>query len=309
MQRHVLLLQLVLAHAEDVRRFSSHHLLERPGQRGFRQQSPEGIDVEGQNAQIPSRAQRTPAGSRRPSHSKAHHGRSRGRGWHNWLGRRLKPKLLEQRGRLARTRTSRSLQPQLFFPRLRLLAQADEQWVEASPILPRDPLLQSPPRLLRSRGFNPAEAIRDAVHVRVDGDAHDLPVDDLQQQDCHFRANTRELQQLIQRLGHIAAMLFLQYSRRRQDVAGLPIVEADALDQFLQVRLGRRQNVRHREPMRAQLRDGLRCNLVFRLGRQHKRDQRHVSWVWWRLCRGALRCPVVEGLGALPVNDRAAVRT
>src|SRR5256885_13213787 len=110
-----------------------------------------------------------------------------------------------------------------------VLSEGDQQVVELYPVPARELRAQRPLRALRGPGAYEAQAVRDAVHVRVDADAG-KPEGEGDDQVRGLPPHARERQEGVQVGGDAAAEAGQQLARDTLHDARLGAIEADRED-------------------------------------------------------------------------------
>ncbi len=108
----------------------------------------------------------------------------------------------------------------------------DEQRIEGEPEPFGEPAAQPLLRLLRRIGADHPEPVRQAVHVRVDGDRRD-PVGEDEDAVRRLRADAGEARQLLERPGDAPVEPVEEGPRARPHRPRLRAVESDRVDQHL----------------------------------------------------------------------------
>eukprot|EP00050_Salpingoeca_kvevrii_P007785 m.298598 g.298598 ORF g.298598 m.298598 type:complete len:454 (-) comp13907_c0_seq1:110-1471(-) len=157
------------------------------------------------------------------------------------------------------------------------LAEANEEYVERAPVLTRDPALKIALCLVGTTALArlaPAQAVGDAVHVNIDGNAGDMIEGAVHHNGRHLDANARQTQQPRQIVWNISAKLVANQHGRLLDVLGLAAPKPDAVDELGNALLVRRKDALQRQAhLLAQSVGRSGRLLVLGLRREHDGDE------------------------------------
>lgn len=124
----------------------------------------------------------------------------------------------------------------------------NKKWVDRDPVLAGQHLAEAFLGLFGGSGAHDAEAVRDPMHVRVDGDRRD-PVAEHEHAVRRLRADPGHRRQLFEGPGRTPAEPVAHFDRDPSEDAGLGVVEPGPVDKPLDLpHRGLRQGVRVRVP-------------------------------------------------------------
>ena len=116
------------------------------------------------------------------------------------------------------------------------LPKANQQIVDVMPLVPRQPTLQRRSCLLRILRFVPTPQVRDTVHMYVDADAFIAAPCSAECEVCHLWTNAGKRHKAGYCVGDVGGELVAQNFGSLLDVFGFEVVEADFVDQGIQLR-------------------------------------------------------------------------
>src|SRR5213592_1266032 len=186
-----------------------------------------------------------------------------------------------------------------------VLPEGDQQVVELYPVPARELRAQRPLRALRGPGAYEAQAVRDAVHVRVDADAG-KPEGEGDDQVRGLPPHARERQEGVQVRGDAAAKALEELAGHALHDARLGAVEADREDRSLDATAREAEHGGGRVGESEEARRGRPRRLVARTQREEARDQDTERVARRRVGDGGERGRVPGRLHGAETRDDAA---